>query len=51
MLDEDNEQTPFPWWASTLIVVVIANAIVGVIVFEWAWCGTQRFRKPNKELN
>lgn len=32
-------------------IIVLANAILGLILFEWAWSKTKRFRNPNKDLN
>jgi hypothetical protein len=36
-----------PWWG----IVLIINAIVGLISFEWAWMRAYRFRNPNKMLD
>lgn len=34
-----------------LIIFAIVNAVLGLIVFEWAWYKTRRFRNPIIELN
>ncbi len=39
---------PFFTWVNILLVL---NAILGLVVFEWAWFKTRRFRKPIAELN
>ena len=35
-------------WTSVLICL---NALCGLIMLEWAWFKTQRFRHPIDELN
>jgi len=32
-------------------LMVLFNAACGVLVFEWAWFKTRRFRNPNKDLD
>ena len=41
------------WWPLVTWVnfLLILNAILGLIMFEWAWFKTRRFRKPIMELN
>lgn len=36
---------------SGLITFAIINALLGLIVFEWAWYTTRRLRNPIHELN
>ena len=33
------------------IIALVANAVLGLCVFEWAWAKFARFRRPNKDLN
>jgi hypothetical protein len=42
-----NQGFSMPWWG----YVLIANALLGLITFEWAWMKAHRFRNPNEELN
>ena len=37
-------------WTTTYTLLVI-NAVIGLIIFEWAWSKTYRFRNPIKELD
>ena len=39
---------PYINWYSVLLVL---NAIIGLIAFEWGWRKTRRFRNPIEELN
>ncbi len=32
-------------------VLLVANSVLGLIIFEWSWHKTRRFRKPIHELN
>ena len=32
-------------------IALVANAVIGLCVFEWAWAKFARFRRPNKDLN
>ena len=38
-------------WYSWQIILIALNAIVGLIVFEWAWFKNKRFRKPVHQLD
>ena len=43
-----------PWYSffsSFGGILLITNAVVGMLCFEWAWSKTHRFRTPNKDLN
>ena len=31
--------------------MLCVNAVIGLILFEWAWFRMRRFRKPNKDLD
>ena len=35
-------------WTSTMLLL---NAVCGLIIFEWGWYKTRRFRHPIAELN
>ena len=37
--------------AGWITVVIVLNAILGLIMFEWAWKDTYRYRNPIKELD
>ena len=36
---------------STWQILLLLNAICGLLFFEWGWSKMYRFRFPNKELN
>jgi len=38
-------------WYSWQIILIILNAMLGLIAFEWAWAKNKRFRKPIAELD
>ena len=35
----------------TYQILLLINAVLGIIAFEWAWFKFKRFRNPNKELS
>ena len=35
---------------NSVIVLIILNALIGIIAFEWAWKQTLHFRDPIPEL-
>lgn len=37
-------------WHSWQVILLMLNAVTGVILLEWAWYKNYRFRKPIKEL-
>jgi len=37
-------------WSDPKVILILMNAILGFILFEWAWCKMYRFRHPIKEL-
>ena len=41
------------WWPALtwLNFLLVANTVLGILVFEVAWHKTRRFRKPIKELD
>ena len=53
---EDNqttqEQDDFGWkWSSWQVILIMLNALIGLIAFEYAWKGTYLHRNPNFEIN
>jgi hypothetical protein len=51
ILAETPEDTSGWWtWTSWQVILILVNALLGLITFEWAWYQTYRFRKPIAEL-
>ena len=41
-----------PWtWSSWQVILLLLNASLGLILFEWAWYANRRFRKNIPELD
>ena len=40
----------WPYWTWTNLLL-LSNAVVGLLIFEWTWFRTRRFRTPIVELN
>ena len=38
-------------WYSWQIILIFLNAVLGLVLFEWAWAKNRRFRKPVKQLD
>lgn len=38
-------------WYSWQVILLELNALIGLILFEWAWYKNRRWRKPIKELD
>ena len=47
----ESEFGAFWEWITIWKVLIILNAIFGLIIFEKAWYTTRRFRKPIQELD
>ena len=47
----NEDYVPYEFTTSRWGIIIIANALIGLCAFEWAWYKTYRFRKPNRELN
>ena len=48
VLEEQNQG----WtWGSWQVILLILNAVLGIIIIEWSWAKNHRFRNPIKELN
>ena len=45
--DSSSGWTPYCWQAILLYI----NAILGLVIFEWAWYSTYRFRNPQSEID
>ena len=45
--EEDDHWT----WGSWQVILIMLNAALGLILFEWAWYKMRHYRKPIKELN
>ena len=50
MENQDSQGTWENWQIWTLVLLGI-NAILGIMMLEWAWKKTQNFRNPIKELD
>ena len=37
-------------YATTIVIVMVLNAIIGITAFNWAWKKSDRFRNPNTKL-
>lgn len=37
-------------WTYTSFLFM-ANVLIGLLIFEWAWYKTRRLRQPNEKLN
>ena len=46
-MEENNGWT----WGSWQVILLILNAAFGIILFEWSWSKSKRFRDPIKELD
>ena len=42
------EYWPMMTWTN---IILIANSVLGLLVFEWAWYRSRRFRNPIQELD
>ena len=41
----DQDQDDDHWtWLSWQVILLIANAVLGLVIFEWSWCKVYRFR-------
>ena len=38
-------------WSCWQVILLELNALIGLILFEWAWYKNQRWRRPIKELD
>jgi len=38
-------------WTDWQVILILVNAVAGLITFEWAWYKTYRFRKPIAEVD
>lgn len=48
------EETYFgSWWQyfTWFNILLVTNALLGLLIFEWTWYRTRRLRKPITELN
>ena len=50
-MDNEIEQNQGWTWGSWQVILLILNAVLGIIIFEWCWSKTYRFRNPIKELD
>ena len=51
-LPEEDESSGGKWaWNSWRVILIVLNAVIGLIAFEWAWYKTQRHREVIPELD
>ena len=50
-MDVEIEQNDRWTWGSWQVILLIINAVLGLIIFEWSWAKCYRFRNPIKELD
>ena len=49
---DDDMQDQVGWsWSGWRVKLLLANALLGLILFEWAWAHTSRFRKSILEFD
>ena len=50
-MENEIEQNQGWTWGSWQVILLILNAVFGLIIFEWSYAKSHRFRSPIKELD